>query len=304
MTSFLYPIDSVDVRAGHVLVGLSSLEGNLWSGGLAVLDLSSGVVKSNKHLSSGVAACRFLNNDTVDDNCMAAGCDNGFLHVYTLRNGLSCMYSLHTHQDVISSICPLIGAPNKFLTGSWDQDIKCYDLDCLDKPVFSLFEAHDGHITALSASSTDHHVFASVGKDYMLKMWDIRTSAKDGCMNLYLHSQILTCVSMDAYNLWIGDDSGGVYHHDIRMHRQFTKRKIHGNRVRNIRYHPELSYLASCSDDTTIAIWNRTDMKIMDRLHTHTDHVTDLSMLREGGEGSTVVSVSTDRSVRLSLLSF
>ncbi|RYY74661.1 hypothetical protein EON63_19530 [archaeon] len=259
MTSFLYPIDSVDVSTDQVLVGLSSLEGNLWSGGLAVLDFSSGNVLSNTHLDSGVAVCRFMNHDV---NRIVAGCDDGHLHIYSFGDGLAHQHSVHTHQHIISTLCPLA---HFVLTGSWDQDIKCYDLNSIDKPIFSLSEAHDGHITSLSASSTDPNTFASVGTDYMLKMWDIRTSTQDGCTHLHLHNQILTCVSWDGYNLWLGDDSGGVYHHDIRNHHQHTRHKLHGNRVRGIRHHPQLSYLASCSDDASVAIWDKKDMKVMDR---------------------------------------
>lgn len=70
----------------------------------------------------------------------------------------------------------------------------------------------------------------------------------------------------------------------------------HRDNVRCIRFHPRFSWIATCSDDSTIKLWDAEDGVLQRTLNGHQDAVNDIDF---NHDGTLLASCSADLSVRL-----
>lgn len=257
--AFTDHVDSVDCSSSHIVAGLSSLEGNIWDGGIQLLSFVTGEVEQSLKCSTGVARIRFIGDEK---NVIVAGRDDGSLSLHKTEDIADAQIIPRAHDDCVSSICPDTSAPSLFTTGGWDGAIKLWDIYSNDllKPVVTLDGAHHKAINDIAMSHSNTNLFASGGQDGFLRLWDQRMGLNNGCAQIYNVMQAVSCVEWDhfeANQLYVGTDAGQIGCYDIRQSGQSwtALQSVHRGRVRRIRSaRSVLGVIFSASDDCSVAV--------------------------------------------------
>lgn len=260
--SFTDHVDSVDYSDSQIAVGLSSLEGNIWDGGLQLLSFVTGEVVQTLKCNTGVTNVRFIGDEK---SVLVAARDDGSISLHKTEDLSDAQTIPSAHDDCVSSICPDAFAPSLFITGGWDGAIKLWDLYSNDllKPVLTLDNAHHKAINDISVCRTgtgSSSLFSSVGQDGFLRLWDQRMGLQNGCVQIHNIMQAVSCVEWDSFegnHLHIGTDAGQIGSYDIRQAGQLwtTLQSIHKGRVRRIRSaRSAAGVLFSAADDCTVAV--------------------------------------------------
>jgi methylosome protein 50 len=257
MATLPYHVDCLDLHSGSIVVGLSSLEGNVWDGAIGMLNIEDGVVLAYMGQPSGVASITFLGSN---NSLVGAGCDDGMIR-YCATEGLFSRQIIQAHHDIVSDLMH-ISSLNRLLSCSWDQGIKLWDISNPKFAIYTVQNAHYGSVHGIASSVSEPYVVASVGADAMLKMWDTRMNQKEGCISLYDHESPLACIAWDESNphrLFTGSDTGELYLFDTRKLKDCSKLTIHNSRIRAVKTSTSFPDIVStCSDDMSISVVDAT----------------------------------------------
>ena len=290
-------VDSIDVNSTgkRILLGLSSLEGNIWDGGVSIIS-NEGNELCSRQLPSGVSKARFLGSQLV-----IAARDDGKISLLS-SDKLEDLQIFSAHDDIVSCVVSDPNNESEFLSCSWDGSIHLWDWRIYPQchsPLRSYNLAHYGHINEVAYSNTNSNIFGSCGYDGFVRLWDKREKSTTNCSSIINIGQI--CSSMSFIStasgnlLLVGTDAGEVSIVDIRQgtmggvassdddsylnsHSAVSTTKIHSGRVRrilplksNVKPPPpgigSLSVNAdddnglfmTASDDTTYAIYRIND---------------------------------------------
>lgn len=271
-------VDAVDCTDCLIAVGLSSLEGNTWDGGVQLLSLTSGEVVQSMKRNTGVASIHFVGEEK---NVIVAAGDDGSISLHKTEDISDAQIVVNAHNDCVSSICSDAFTPSLFTTAGWDGAMKIWDIYSNDllKPVLSLEDAHQRPINGLATGKTGaaaNNLFASVGQDGFLRLWDQRMGLKNGCAQIHNVMQAVSCVEWDnfeGHQVYIGTDSGHIGCYDIRQANQSwtALQRIHKGRVRRIRSAKSVpGVIFSASDDATIAVSDTSSLLFQDANIMHT----------------------------------
>ncbi|KAJ1424417.1 WD40-repeat-containing domain protein [Ochromonadaceae sp. CCMP2298] len=303
MATFTSHVDSIDCSRGQVAVSLSNLEGNIWDGGLSLFS-DTGEVEQSVSFNVGAPIARFAGDGCV----LVAGRDDGSVSLHAVSD-LSKSEVIEAHSDSVSSIS---SSGTTIITAGWDGDINLWDL-ASGKALQSIECIEDAHhfpITEVAVAPPSlGSLFASVGVDGFLRLWDSR-SLHEGCVQIHNLGRSLSCVAWDPHSLFVGTDGGSVLRCDTRYlsdqrHEFYTSTlPVHGARVRRLHVLP--GALLSVSDDGCLALsttteWSDTDqpMEVRTRLPLHSDYITDLAVVRDHGDQSfSLFTASTDKTIR------
>jgi len=255
-------VDAVDCTDSLIAVGLSSLEGNIWDGGVQLLSLTSGEVVQSVKRNTGIASIHFVGDEK---NVIVAAGDDGSVSLHKTEDISDAHIVANAHSDCVSSICSDTFTPSLFTTGGWDGAIKVWDIYANDllKPLLSLDDAHQRPINGLAMGKTGtaaNNLFASVGQDGFLRLWDQRMGLKNGCAQIHNVMQAVSCVEWDnfeGHQVYVGTDAGHIGCYDIRQSNQSwtALQRIHKGRVRRIRSAKSVpGVIFSASDDASIAV--------------------------------------------------
>ena len=248
-------IDSIDIDRTRtkLILGLSSLAGNTWDGGLKLLS-TDGSDQISKYSPAGISTVRFSGS-----NLILAARDDGTVAVYSAVD-LHEIQVFNAHDDVVSCVADSPWNESHFGSCSWDGSIHMWDWQSKAKPVSSYFSAHEGHINAIAFSPFDPQMIISVGWDGYARQWDKRANQSSGrSSSSFNMDQISSCVtynSADANTFLVGTDAGDISVCDIRRPTAIIcTARIHKGRVRRILTSPARSGVCvSASDDTTYKI--------------------------------------------------
>ena len=249
-------IDSIDIDSTgtKLILGISSLAGNTWDGGLTLLSTNTSD-EILKYSPAGISTVRFSGS-----NLILAARDDGTVAVYSAVD-LHEIQVFNAHDDVVSCVADSPWSESHFGSCSWDGSIHMWDWQSKAKPVSSYFSAHQGHVNAISFSPFDPQVFISVGWDGYARQWDRRVNPSSGLSSSVQMDQISSCVtydSADANTFLVGTDAGDISVCDLRAldspSAKVSTVRIHKGRVRRILTSPaKSSVFVSASDDTTYA---------------------------------------------------
>lgn len=262
-------IDSVDISSSgqRIILGLSSLEGNTWDGGLKLLS-NEGVEICSKHSPAGVSMVRFSGS-----RLLLAARDDGTVVMYS-SDKLEEMQVFEAHDDIVSCVADDPHNESQFASCGWDGDIYLWDWRLhasKQAPMTSYNHAHNGHINDVKYSPFDANTFCSVGRDGLLRLWDKREQPSSGCASIMNIGQSSSCISYehsDENILLVGTDAGDISLIDIRVGSSnpiLCNTKIHQGRVRKIVPGMSEGLFVSASDDTTYAICSHNKESIFEK---------------------------------------
>ena len=209
-------VDSVSVSStGQLALGLSSLDGNIWDGGITLLSNEGNEICS-KILPTGISMVRYSG-----PRILLAARDDGDVAVYSSED-LKELHLISAHDDIVSCVVDNPHHEHQFATCGWDGSIHVWDWNNANPqkqtPLQSYILGHHGHVNELSFSLTNAHVLSSVGQDGFLRVWDLREKSAANCACIVDLGQVGSCVvsTLNDHALLVGTDAGHVVTIDIR----------------------------------------------------------------------------------------
>lgn len=261
--NFATQVDSVDAWSGKVVVGLSSLEGNIWDGGVKILSSDTGLELASLSMPCGVTRTRF--SGALKGTVLVSR-DDGVISLHAAGN-LKQLQVFDGHDDCAIAFSEDTSSEGKFYSAGWDSSILGWDWRGRTPKTSTLRirNAHAGHIADVALQSASQ-LLASTGADGILRVWDLRDAGSSSGRA----AQVLSLGQVGSSLLWdevhlphgllVGTDGGDVQYWDLRggypqdslatMSRAGSQ-FAHLGRVRRIV--SAGSSLLTASDDCTVA---------------------------------------------------
>lgn len=321
-------IDSIDVWRNRIVVSLSNLEGNEWSGSLLVLEYESLERSNSLSCDAGVSMARFANSGLS----IVAARDDGQIIMYS--DTLEELRRFAAHDDIISAVDNSPINYSQFVSVGWDGIINVWDWRSSnpETPIY-IAESRHGIIYDVSYNSfSNSDILCTVAKDGYLRVWDTRIRSAE-CSQIFELGQIGNSVLWADENLIVtGLEDGRLAYLDSRYPATpVDVNPIHNGAIRRLRKFTDLPNTIFCaSQDTTVSVTTlhmsntvpdestpphalpgnnivpRVTHKVVQRINQHTDYVTDVvwvpsnsSSIKDTDAGSVVTS-SWDKRIAIS----
>lgn len=233
----------------------------IFIGALCKISITSGQQLIHQHCNAGVSVVKCMKSN--DKSIILAAKDDGNIGIYD--NELTETGIIDAHNDIVTSLAVLHRTNGNFVSSSWDGCIAYWDLNNFTRPLVMNHKSHSWTINNLAVSSCNE-IFASVGNDGFLRLWDPRIDFSSiGCQQIFNIEDVGSAVEFlepDNNICAVGTDSGGLVFFDIRKSSNkspFIARlsNLHKLRIRSlISPHRRSTVLLACSDDTSITALN------------------------------------------------
>lgn len=311
MASFPLHVDSLDLNNNNqLIVGLSSLDGNTWNGGLQLLNALDGKILKKINLNTGIIQSRFIKNS----NKVACSCDDGTIKLFGSTE-LQLLVEWTAHDNIISSISSSEENSSLLLSSSWNGDITLWDINSKRPATLDIIPfAHSLPIYDCAFKNNSSSIFGSCGQDGFFRLWDYRLPSKSSNVLISSHSQPLSCLEFDRNDgnqVYVGTEIGEIGVIDIRNSSQpmSITSSIHQARIRRIKSIPNHhNSLLSCGDDTRIILSkaqlvnNQVSLEPLESIDIHSDFVTDIAIDLAQTNPLLIFSGSLDKTVRVSTI--
>ncbi|KAF1333075.1 Methylosome protein 50, partial [Globisporangium splendens] len=288
-------------------VAYSNLEGNQWSGGVALVDAVTHTHQCGFHLATGVTSLAWCG---IDGNVLALACDNGdvqlvrlektgpqsdFMFVPQQGNGTKQDSDDENdenpaapgeasfgwgHDDVVTGVSASRFEKTTIATSSWDLTVKVWDIVNMDKTTATL-EGHTDLIWSVAMNPSTAHLLASASQDCTVQVWDDRQPTDAALAVSTRYPALVVDWHPHKDTLFsTGLEDGSILTFDTRSsHAPLFESTVHGGPVHALKYsrfHEDL--LASGGDDTSVYLINNgTASKQSTRVPTdHADYVRAL----------------------------
>lgn len=295
------------------------LEGNVWDGGVVLLDETTGARLHSRGRGCGVSALCVSAGDAM----VFAGGDDGVVEVLS-SDSLELLTLWRAHDNIVTRIAQSTHLGGHCVTVGWEGSLSFWDVAKMqfDAPVHCQLGAHNGPISDCAVSPSNNNVVATAGRDGFLRLWDSRQEARNGCsseiFNLGGAASALSFASTsDPFALAAGLEDGSVVLVDSRSAGSsggggvLANVPLHQARVRRLRPVPTRPCTwVSAADDTMVLAstlggggGGSTSLAAR-RVTQHADYVADVALRIAAADGRVAVfSASTDKTLRLTFLS-
>ncbi|KAG3004023.1 hypothetical protein JG687_00003490 [Phytophthora cactorum] len=254
--------DAEEPELPLLAVAQSQLEGNVWSGGVALLDAVSNERLCELQLETGVASLAWCG---ADGDVLALGCDDGDVRLAKLSTDVTFAFvPLSTgsseeegavagwgHDDVVTGVSSSLIEKTQLATCSWDLTVKLWDIAAMDNTV-ATFDGHTDLIWDVAMNPTHAHLLCSASQDSTVQVWDSRRPQSAALAV----TTLLPALSVDWHPkqstvFSVGLEDGLVCTFDVRSpHTPLARRETHKAAVHVVKYslyHDDL--LATGGDD-------------------------------------------------------
>ncbi|OQS07480.1 methylosome protein 50 [Thraustotheca clavata] len=244
---------SVAINAkSYVVAATSRLEGNDWSSSLRLFQYKgSEIIHLHAiRLPTTVGSIAWFEPDVV----VCAGDDSDLYYcMFDFEKSVWCRLEpevAHGHNDLISHV----DVNGSFLaSSSWDMNVKLWDLSSMD-----LLENYKEHTDKVwHVKWKNQNELASASQDRTVRLWDTRDRNSAAVFPTSFAAMSLAWHPSSDYLLTAGLEDGSIWTLDTRSLQEClsTLNQVHRSSVHGLAYN-EKDTLASCSDDTTVAIWD------------------------------------------------
>ncbi|KAI0980452.1 hypothetical protein GJ496_011983, partial [Pomphorhynchus laevis] len=142
-----------------------------------------------------------------------------------------------------------------FGVGTADSMIKIWDLK--ERSNVANFPGHTGQITALAFSENGYYL-ASAAEDAVIKIWDLRKLKNLKSIVLDENYEIKD-IAFDYFGAYLGVAGTDVRVYQVKQWDMLCSFNDHTAAATGIRFGPLASYVASCSLDRSLKIYNYTE---------------------------------------------
>eukprot|EP01083_Nonionella_stella_P175218 609559_1 len=246
---------------------------------------------------------------------------NGTEHVLSL-DGLSS--NLDAVTETAKPICSALHSdegyglawhpmPNEtaLLTGSCVGELRLYKAKASTFVRTMQFKTLKASIEDIAWSPQHKDIFASVGVDKCIRLWDTRQRAKEHIARIQnAHRKDINVCSWNPHSdhqhlLLTGSDDHSFKIWDLRKHTEYTI-PAHDNLISNIQFEPNKGeWMVSASFDKTVRIWSMKkrgsySFKLAHQMKGHHSRISDLC-ISDGGEDSKpfIVTASHDKTWKI-----
>ena len=311
---------SFSPTTGQLAVAVSQLTGSSWTGRLQLVDASVGGIEQTVETAAGLPDLAWVG---ATRESVATATDAGTVLLWQkgaesgLMEQVACM---EDHDDIVSTLAAELERPNEVVSGSFDHELKHWDLQRTDLPTRTL----TGHFDAVNdADWGPDQSLLSCSQDGTLRLWDLRIpgGASSGGSGgggggavgatVAVIKEAATALSVgwcpggQAGAPWTyaaGFEDGSVALYDARrgalgrMETLTSPGSAHDGGVHTLAFRPQPAslQLATGSDDTTAcvhAIDAALDSHLAVRHRAHLDYVRGLAW---SADGATLVSGGWD----------
>ncbi|CAH0488694.1 unnamed protein product [Peronospora farinosa] len=245
-------------------VAQSQLEGNVWSGSVALLEATTSEQLCELPLETGVASLAWCG---ADGDILALGCDDGDVRLVRLSADVVFTFVPMTangsmdeedtmpigwgHDDVITGVSSSKVEKTQLATCSWDLTVKLWDIDTMDKTL-ATFDGHTDLIWGVAMNPMHGNLLCSASQDQTVQVWDARHPQSAALMV----STLLPALSVDWHPrqstvFSVGLEDGVVCTFDVRSpHKPLARQETHEAAVHVVKYSPyHDDLLATGGDD-------------------------------------------------------
>ncbi|KAE9345111.1 hypothetical protein PR003_g8119 [Phytophthora rubi] len=257
-----------DPELALLAVAQSQLAGNVWGGGVALLDAATSERLCELQLETGVGALAWCG---ADGDVLAMGCDDGDVRLAKLSTDVAFAFvpigaaggsndataeedAVVTgwgHDDVVTGVSASKIEKSQLATCSWDLTVKLWDIAAVDKSL-ATFDGHTALIWGVAMNPTHAHLLCSASQDATVQVWDARRPQSAALAV----STLLPALSVDwhpkqATVFSVGLENGTVCTFDVRSpHTPLARRETHAAAVHVVKYSPyHDDLLATGGDD-------------------------------------------------------
>jgi WD40 repeat protein len=310
----------------HLAVWQACLQGVALPGvNFAYADLARSV---STQAFGGAGAVAF----SPDGRLLAAGTDNGEIHVWRAADGRQ-LVTCKGHTDWVRSV---VFSPEGSIlaSGSGDQTIRLWDLNtgqCLKtllghpRPVWSIAFSPDGLILASGSDQTvrlwevstgqcfktlpghtrsvisvalspDGSILASGSSDQTVRLWEVSTGQ---CLTiLSRHTRTVSSVAFapDGDTLISGSDDGTVRVWDVSSGQCLKTLSGPSDDIRSVAFSPDGDMLAGGGDDAIVWVWDVSTGQCLKTLRGHARRIWSIAFSPDSG---VLASGSEDQTIRL-----
>lgn len=212
------------------------------------------------------------------ENLIVAGAGDGSLLLFDVKNSKGPLRAFKEHSKEVNSVdWSQTRGENLVLTGSWDTQIKLWDIN--QPQSLNTYKGHSHIVYCVVWSPRIPGCFASASGDQSLRVWDRRTGFPQIVIPAH-NAEILTCdwSKYDQNTIFTGSVDCSIKGWDIRKPGepvcQLLGHKFAVRRIKTSPFHG--SVLASCSYDFTVRTWNINQPHPMETIEHHTEFVYGL----------------------------
>jgi len=204
--------------------------------------------------------------------------------------------TIQGHKAVVSVVAFFTEDGRRFVTGSWDQTLRIWDMQ-KGALVGGPFDAHTDSVSTVAVSPDDRRIASAGQRERSILIWDVES--KQMVLNPLRHADMVksSCFSPDGKRLASGSLDGKVCLWDAQTGAFLVALEGHRDWVGCVAFSPDGLKLASGSSDA-ICVWRTDNSERLLEIDGHQDLIRSVVWSPDGQQLVSATSSSEDKTVK------